>query len=133
MLTIWVWETPDAEQEPAVRLLVQAALGAGHRHRIARVDVGDSGCDDQLAGAGQQPSRVHQHVAPKGLVHPQRRVAAGFDMLGGVERGRRRHAVQQRPDAKLAQLHVPLPALARPAAPVDDSMIGSSAASAASA
>ena len=69
----------DPEQKPSAGLLGKGALAVRHRHRIARVDVRDARRDDQVPRIGEQPGRMHQHVATTAFRQPQRGISPAFD------------------------------------------------------
>ena len=97
------------EEEPIARLLVETPLGIRHRHGVAGIDVGDARGDDETRGAREQPRRIDQHIAAAALGRPKRLVAALLEALREGQRLGRRKAVQSRPNAELAEVHVPIP------------------------
>ena len=98
----------DPEQESPARLLGERALAVHHRHRVARIDVGDPRRDDQPRRVGEQPGRMDQHIAAAALGQPQRGIAPAFDALRKGGAFRRAQHIHRRPHAELAELHCPI-------------------------
>jgi hypothetical protein len=98
----------DAEHEAARICLAERVSAVAHGQRVAPVDVGDAGGDDQPLGGGEQDARVGEGLlVDRALADPQRRVAERLDLRRGgallLCRGAAKYA---EPDADLPKTDV---------------------------
>jgi hypothetical protein len=94
-----------AENEAIARLFVERLLTRGHRHCVARVDVGDPRGNVQLVRRGEKPRSRGKRFAADRLRQPQGSVTEFFDSLRKFGRAWGRHEVDEIEDTEFSQIH----------------------------
>ena len=91
------------EHEAAAAHLAGGEAQRVHRHRIARIDVGDAGGEGDARRMSSEVGDRHERIAADGLGQPQCFVAPRLDARG-IGRGlRSRHPVHVGPDSESPQ------------------------------
>ena len=98
---------PEPQEEAARMRLLDGALGVGHRHRVAGVDVGDARRDRDGVGALKQQGGHHERVPTDRLRNPNGAVAQLLHLSGEFNSTHRGHLVQHRgPDPDPSHVRV---------------------------
>ena len=96
----------EPEQEAVGERVGERLPDRRHRDRVAAVDRGDAGRDDEPLGAAEEQRRVHERVAAGHLGDPERVVAELLELRGDL--GHRRRSAAGRgagPDPDASELH----------------------------
>jgi hypothetical protein len=96
----------EPQHEAPAGELGQRLLDRAHRHRIARVDVGNAGGQQEPLGARRQVAVECERVASDRFGNPQRRVAERLDAARERRRLVGRQEVQEGPHAEASEIHV---------------------------
>ena len=95
----------EAEDESASGQLRHRLADGVHGHRVARVDVGDPGGENELLRSRREVAEKRERIAADGLRNPQRRVAERLDPAGERRRFGRRVRVEEGPYSQASELH----------------------------
>src|SRR6266849_9476860 len=95
----------DPEREASAGEFRDRLRRCCHRNCITRPDIRDPGCDGETLGVVQQIRRMRKRFATDRFRDPQGFVARLLDRLGEPGAFRRRHCVEEKPNAYFADIH----------------------------
>ena len=94
---------PQSQDEAARRQFGEGSVNGVHRHRVARIDIGDTRGENQLLGIGRHVADNRKGIPAHGLGYPQCRISPFFQLPGEANGFGGGHIVYKGPDAQLAE------------------------------
>src|SRR6266852_2394659 len=98
----------DPKQEAATRHVGDRLGRRRHRDRVARPDIRDTGREYDSFGMRGEVGRMRKRLASDRLGNPHRTVAEFFGLTCELHAFRRRHRVEEKPNADFADIHASL-------------------------